>query len=83
MKTTLELPDEIFRRTKAAAALRGESLKELVTRALQAYLDRRPPEAPVQRGWRSVFGKARRKAVEQVDAVVSAELERIEPDTWR
>ena len=82
MKTTLEIPDEIFRRTKAAAALRGESLKEVVTRALQTYLDRRPPEATVH-GWRSVYGKARRKAVEEVDAVVASELEGIEPDNWR
>lgn len=83
MKTTLEIPDDLFRRTKATAALRGESMKELVIHALEEYLDRRLPERAAERGWRSVFGKARREAVEQVDALVAAELERIEPDDWR
>ena len=31
MKTTLEMPDDLFRRTKAAAARRAQSLKQLVT----------------------------------------------------
>ena len=30
MRTTLDLPDETFRRLKAQAALRGHKLKELV-----------------------------------------------------
>jgi hypothetical protein len=30
MRTTLDLPDETFRRLKAEAALRGYKLKELV-----------------------------------------------------
>ena len=32
MKTTIEIPDELYRQTKATAALRGESVKDLVTR---------------------------------------------------
>lgn len=39
MKTTLEIPDHLFRRAKAAAALRGQTLKELMTRALKKELD--------------------------------------------
>lgn len=35
MKTTLEMPDHLFRRAKAAAAKRGQSLKQLVTTALE------------------------------------------------
>lgn len=34
MKTTLEIPDEIFRKAKASAALRGIPLRQLVTEAL-------------------------------------------------
>lgn len=46
MKTTIELPDELFRRAKAVAALRGESLRQLMTTALQRELDvGRPAEA--------------------------------------
>ena len=34
MKTTMEMPDTLFRKAKAIAALRGQSLKELVTTAI-------------------------------------------------
>ncbi len=82
MKTTLEIPDDLFKRTKATAALRGESLKDFVTEALQAHLERRATgDSP--RGWRSVFGQAEREEVEMVDAIVGEEFERIEPDAWR
>jgi hypothetical protein len=36
MRTTVDLPDDLFRRTKAAAALRGDSLKDLMIRAIEA-----------------------------------------------
>src|SRR5215213_7461307 len=52
MKTTLEIPDDLFRQTKAVAALRGESLKDFVTEALQAHLERQAPGASTERGWR-------------------------------
>jgi hypothetical protein len=35
MRTTVDLPDDLFRRTKALAALRGDSLKELIVRAVE------------------------------------------------
>ena len=37
--TTIDIPDELFRESKATAALRGESLKEFFMAALQRYLD--------------------------------------------
>ena len=38
MKTTLEIPDALFKRVKARAALEGLRLKDWVTSALSAYL---------------------------------------------
>ena len=35
MKTTIEIPDALFRKAKSKAAERGQTLKELVTEALQ------------------------------------------------
>jgi nitroimidazol reductase NimA-like FMN-containing flavoprotein (pyridoxamine 5'-phosphate oxidase superfamily) len=83
VKTTLEIPDDLFRRTKSVAALRGESLKEFVTEALEAHLEQQAGGASSPRGWRSVFGQARPEEVESVDAVIAEELERVEPDEWR
>ena len=44
MKTTLELPDQLFAEAKATAALRRVTLKELFTRALEKEI--RPPATP-------------------------------------
>lgn len=41
MKTTIEMPDDLFRRIKAAAAMQGQTLKEWMTTVL-----RREVEAP-------------------------------------
>ncbi len=35
MRTTLDLPDELFRRVKAKAALQGSSLKEMLMRYME------------------------------------------------
>ena len=43
MKTTVEVPDELFRRAKAEAALRGRKLKDLVEEGLRLVLQV-PPE---------------------------------------
>jgi hypothetical protein len=37
-KTTLEMPEALFRKAKAAAASRGQTLKQLVTGALEREL---------------------------------------------
>jgi hypothetical protein len=39
MKTTVELPDELARRVKAEAALRGQKLKDLVEEGLRLVLE--------------------------------------------
>lgn len=38
MKTTVELPEELFRRAKAEAALRGRKFKDLVEEGLRLVL---------------------------------------------
>lgn len=84
MKTTVELPDELLQQAKATAALRGESLNDLMSAAIRLHLGRQPGAAvSSHRGWRSVFGKARQEQIEAIDAVVAEELERIDPGDWR
>ena len=39
MKTTIDLPDVLFRRAKATAAVRGVSLKSFITRAVEQSLE--------------------------------------------
>ena len=40
MKTTIDLPDPVFRRAKATAATRGISLKAFITSAVESSLER-------------------------------------------
>lgn len=44
VKTTIELPDDLFRKAKAVAALRGQSMKDLITQVLQREIGA-PPAA--------------------------------------
>ncbi|MCW5700632.1 MAG: hypothetical protein KIT00_12410 [Rhodospirillales bacterium] len=39
MKTTVELPDDLYRRAKATAALRGQKFRELVEESLRHALE--------------------------------------------
>jgi hypothetical protein len=39
MKTTIDVPDELYRKAKATAALRGRKLKDLVVDGLRMALD--------------------------------------------
>ncbi|MCP5119057.1 MAG: hypothetical protein GY953_50280, partial [bacterium] len=54
MKTTVEIPDALFREAKAAAARRGTPLKELFTEALRSHLRRSTDPAPA---WMGAFGE--------------------------
>lgn len=40
MRTTVDLPDDLFRRAKAEAALRGRKLKDLIEEGLRQLLTR-------------------------------------------
>jgi hypothetical protein len=48
MKTTVEVPDDLYRRAKAEAALRGRKLKDLVEEGLRLVLEapRKAPHRP-------------------------------------
>lgn len=59
MRTTVDLPDALFRKTKATAALRGSSMKELIVRAVEREISQAPARAkkkqatlPVIRRWK-------------------------------
>ena len=65
MKTTLEIPDTLFRRAKSTAAERGQTLKALVTEALQEKLGAGTDGAgPVDPAWMRGFGELRKLRTE-------------------
>ncbi len=46
MKTTIEIPEKLFRQVKARAALEGISLREFVLRGLQLAIQSTPGKVP-------------------------------------
>jgi hypothetical protein len=83
MKTTLELPDPIFRKAKATAAERGQSLKEFVTEALREKLSSGFRRANVSEpGWMQGFGTLKRLHQEtvRVQSLIDEEFEVSEPE---
>ena len=82
MKTTLEIPDAIFRKAKAVAAEQGIPLRELVTVALAEKLR---PRGAQQKPWMNAFGKLRNLHNEtvRINGIIEGEFGRIEPeDRW-
>lgn len=83
MKTTLEVPDAVFRKAKATAAERGTSLQAFVTEALQEKLSARPaPRAPHGPPWMRGFGKLRAlaKDASRIRARIDREFDHVEPE---
>lgn len=83
MKTTLEIPDPLFRKAKSKAAERGQSLKQLVTEALQEKLAVNERNArAAEPGWMQGFGKLRRlrKETARAQARIDERFEEIEPE---
>lgn len=80
MKTTVDIPDTLFRRAKAAAATEGISLKVLISDALERRLrERGGLDAPA---WRRLAGelsdlRAERKVIERA---IDAEFERVDEE---
>ena len=83
MKTTIEIPDDLFRQAKVKAAERGQSLRQLVTEALREKLKvRATSSAPAEPLWMEGFGKLRRlrKETERIQAHIDEVFEVVEPE---
>ena len=80
IKTTVEIPDHLFREAKKAAAGRGLSLKTFLTEALKEKLAgprRRPTEWPVPPP-RLAEGEMR-----GVQSTIDGEFSRTDAEDWK
>ena len=82
MKTTLDLPDQLLRQTKSAAALRGQSMKEFIRAALEERC-RQLSGGAAEAGWKVVFGRGRPAHVARVEAIVRDEFSGVDVESWR
>ena len=83
VKTTIEIPDLLFRTAKSTAAQRGQSLKQFVTAALREKLtlaSGAPPDD--EPDWMRGFGDLRRLRGEtrRIQSSIDEAFETIEPE---
>ena len=80
MKTTLEIPDFLFRRAKSVAAERGIPLRQLVTEAVQEKLKVISGEKP----WMKHLGKLKHlhKERTRVEKRIEDAFEQVDREMW-
>jgi hypothetical protein len=82
VKTTLEIPDAIFRRAKSVAAGRGIPFREFVTEAVQEKLG--SEATAVEKPWVKLAGglKHLRAETQRINRIIKEEFEQIDSEDW-
>lgn len=85
MKTTLDVPDQLYRQIKARAALKGQTIKSFFLDAIRDKLlaERGKKGGKEETGWRAVFGKANKSDVAEVQRIIDEEFSKIDPEDWK
>ena len=81
MKTTVEIPDSLFREAKTAAASRGLSLKTFLTEALREKLSR--PRRSRQADWPVPPPKLAKGEMRRLQSLIDDEFSRIDSEDWK
>ena len=83
MKTTLEIPDAVFRRAKSKAAAQGMPLRQFVTEAVEEKL--KSDASREERPWLKHVGKLKhlRKETARINRLIEEDSEKIDPEMWR
>jgi hypothetical protein len=85
VKTTLEIPDPLFRQLKIAAAKQGKTIRAVVNEALTEKLSRSHHGVEDIPAWRVAFGGLHRLRDEtaKINQEVAAEFSRVNPEDWK
>lgn len=85
MKTTIDLPDALLRDAKITAAREQTTLRELLTEALEAALERRGSPASQEPAWRRSFGALRhlRSDAVRISDAVDGAFEKVDEEAWK
>ncbi len=83
MKTTLDMPDALYRRIKSHAASRGLSVRQFVTDTLAEKISKSARATNGEPPWMKVFGKAPRGAAREINRIVEREFGQVDPADWK
>lgn len=80
MKTTLEIPDALFRKAKSTAAQRGQTLKQFVTDAVREKLADTGVAKTTAPPWMRFFGAGKEfaESIREIDREIEKEFEQVE-----
>ena len=82
MKTTVELPDNLYRQIKAHAALKGQTIKAFFLDAVREKLGGTTETPEEEPGWRAVFGKGDKEAIAEVQRIIDEDCRKIDYAEW-
>jgi len=79
MKTAVEIPEELLRRARSAAAQKGIPLREFVSDAVAEKLGM---ENGANKPWLKAFGGLRslHKETQRINRIIDAEFNHLEPE---
>jgi hypothetical protein len=82
MKTTLEIPDLIFRRAKSKAAAQGVPLRQFVTEAVEEKL--KSSRTSSRKPWMKHVGKLKdlHKETQRINRVIEETFEVVDSEMW-
>ena len=82
VKTTLEIPDMIFRRAKSKAAAQGVPLRQFVTEAVEDKL--KSSSTSGRRPWMKHVGKLKdlHKETQRINRVIEETFEVVDSEVW-
>ena len=85
MRTTIDLPDPLFREVKATAARSGMLLKDYITEALKDKLSK--PPNPAAKPWMKFAGIAANdpemlEELKRIEQIVDENFGQIEEEEW-
>ncbi|MGB2621436.1 MAG: hypothetical protein WA857_14005 [Candidatus Acidiferrum sp.] len=82
MKTTLEIPDRVFRKAKSKAAEQGIPLRQFVTEAVEDKL--KMALAGEEKPWMKHIGKLKdlREETARISKVIEEASEKVDAEMW-
>jgi len=84
VKTTLTLPDDLFRQAKARAALRGQTFGKFLEQSLQRTLSETEEQATAGHAWLLSLPRLPRSAATDLQrAVESADFRAVDQAMWQ
>lgn len=84
MKTTLEIPDPLYRKVKARTALRGETVKDFVARAVRRELEADHGSTRSAPHWIDLLPVLSKEAAADAAALVrSKDFRTVDAEMWQ